>query len=69
MDDNGVIRKLVEMGDGGDEGAGGSGDGDELSGPGRVVGRQERVGILTDGLNLYREELLAIMKQHSPPRP
>lgn len=52
MDDHGQICQTVEMRDRGDEDGGAGGDGDELAIADGCEDGEERVGIVSDGLDL-----------------
>jgi hypothetical protein len=54
VDDDGEVDQLVEVGDGGEEDAGGGGDGDELSVPDGGEDGEQRVGVVPDRDNLRR---------------
>jgi hypothetical protein len=56
MDDNWVVGKLVEVWYRRDEYGGGGCDGGEFSGADWGENREQRVGILSHGLNLYKSQ-------------
>lgn len=52
MEDNGILRKLVEVRNGAEEDGGTGGDGDQFARAGRLKGRKERIGIVSYGEDL-----------------